>query len=139
MKHDATIKENIDTLQIINHKKEIVNNKIRPKFKVGDIVRIQVKQNAFTRSYDEKYSTQQHTIESFDDSRRAAILDNDERVSLRRLMKVEKTVKQEKQVDAVKQIKKEVKVQKKLKSEDLKLENILEGKRERKKRVMMNL
>jgi hypothetical protein len=86
--NDADKKENIETLQIINHKKDLINKKNRIKFNIGDTVRIKVKQKTFTRSYDEKYSDEQYIIENIEDFK--AILDDGQKVSLRRLIKVEK-------------------------------------------------
>ena len=88
-------------------------------FVVGDTVRIKLKQNPFTRSYDEKYSEKQYVIDKIEGQK--AVLDDDQVVSLRRLIKVEKVVIMPK--DSLGQAKKDSKIKKKLSKEGLDIEN----------------
>jgi hypothetical protein len=116
---DAHKKENVEALQILNNNKDKKNRKFHVEFAVGDTVRKKLKQNAFTRSYDEKYSQQQYTIEDIHDGR--AFLSNGDDVSLRFLIHVEKVRVPEKNVLA--QAKKEAKVKKAIKKENLEIKS----------------
>ena len=115
--NDATEKENIITLQILNHKKDLINKKNRVVLHVGDTVRIKKKQNSFVRSYDEKYSEEQYTIEEIKDGR--AILNDGQDVSLRRLIKVVKLDSAPK--DELAQAQKESKIKKRINREHLEI------------------
>jgi ribosomal protein L21E len=42
-------------IQILNHKKDLKNNKTSKKFKVGDFIRIRKDKTTFERAYDKKY------------------------------------------------------------------------------------
>ena len=117
---DANSKENIEALQILNNNKDKTNRKHRVEFSVGDTVRRKLKQNALARSFDEKYSVQQYTIEDIHQGR--AFLNNGDDVSLRFLIKVEKVDKPQKQGALIK-AKAETKVRKRIKREHLEIES----------------
>ena len=127
---DAYKKENIEDIQMLNYKKDIVNKKGRVIFEVGDKVRIKIKQNAFSRSYDETYSDKIYTIKSIDEN--VALLNDGEEVSLRRLVKVEDIGEEERTIDALNEVKKESKINRKLNRDGVDTSNIItEGRRRR--------
>jgi hypothetical protein len=118
--NDADRKENVIALQILNHKKDKQNRKHHIEFKPGDTVRVAVKRGPFARSYDEKYSDAQHTVEKVEDG--MATLDDGKQYSVRRLIKTERVVipvRAEKLVAA----KKETRNRKKVAREDLEIES----------------
>ncbi len=118
--NDADEKDNVVKLQILNHQRNERNRKHRVVFKPGDTVRVRNRQNAFTRSYDEKYSDAQHTVESVSDG--IATLDDGKEYSKRRLIKTERVaipVRAEKLGAA----KKETKSRKKVAREGLDIES----------------
>lgn len=117
---DAESKESIEALQIYNNRKDVVNRKNHVSFEVGDIVRRRLKQNPFARSYDEKYSKEQFTIEDIHHGR--AFLDNGDDVSLRFLLKVDKVDRPQKK-SALTRAKQETKARKKLNREHLEIES----------------
>ena len=117
--NDASDKDNVETLQILNHQKDLTNKKNRVVFDVGDTVRIKLKQNPFTRSFDEKYSEKQHVIAELEGQK--ATLDDGQVVSLRRLIKVQRVSVAPN--DALSKAKKESKVKKKLGKEGLDIES----------------
>ena len=102
---DAYKKENIEDIQMLNYKKDIVNKKGRVIFEVGDKVRI-----------DEN----------------VALLNDGEEVSLRRLVKVEDIGEEERTIDALNEVKKESKINRKLNRDGVDTSNIItEGRRRR--------
>ena len=118
--NDADEKDNVVKLQILNHQRDEKNRKHRVVFKPGDTVRVRKRQNAFTRSYDEKYSDAQHTVESVSDG--IATLDDGKEYSTRRLIKTERVaipVRAEKLAAA----KRETRNRKKVAREDLEIES----------------
>ena len=117
--NDANQKENVETLQILNHQKNLKNIKNRVAFAVGDTVRIKQKQNPFARSYDEKYSEKQYTIDEIED--RKAALDDGQVVGLRRLIKVQKLEIAPK--DELSKAKRESRIGKALKKEGLDIDS----------------
>ena len=118
--NDAQEKENVDNLQILNHKKEKMNLKNRVQFAAGDTVRIRAKQTAFMRSFDEKYSDKVHTIEKI--SGQYAILNNGERVNTRRLMHDDDT-NQNRTKEVLTEAKRESKIKKAIAREHLEIKN----------------
>jgi hypothetical protein len=118
--NDASAKENVEMLQLLNHKKYQVNRKNHVLLQVGDIVRIRLKTNAFARSFDDKYSDKQYTIEEIED--RTALLDNGQHVSLRRLVKVPSTGPMRER-DVLSEAKQSSKIKKRIRREHLETSN----------------
>ena len=114
-------KNNIDRLQIMNHKYDLENRKNRLIFKVGDTVRIRVSKTAFARSFDEKYSNVQYTIASIDKS--MATLNDGSVFSVRRLIQTEPVNKPVKTKDKLTEAKKKTKAIKKFNKEHLEIDN----------------
>lgn len=142
--NEASEKKNVVDLQILNHKKARVNARNRGTFAIGDTVRIRNRKSTFARSYDETYSDEVYTISELEE--RYAVLNDGQRVSLRRLVKSQDTGERNDR-DELKEQKREAKIEKALKKEDLKIQNkkfapqnkdgtsvvnIVEGKRVRK-------
>ena len=125
--NEASEKKNVVELQIVNHKKARVNGKNRGDFQIGDTVRIRNRKTTFARSYDETYSDEVYTIAEMDE--RYAVLDDGQRVSLRRLVKSQETGER-KERDELKEAKRQAKIDRVMKKEDL--APIVEGKRIRK-------
>lgn len=144
--NEASEKKNVVELQIVNHKKDLVNRKNRGTFEVGDTVRIRNRKTTFARSYDETYSDEVYTISEMED--RYAVLnllvgnkgqdsrnreyDDGQRVSLRRLVKSQDTG--ERKRDELKEAKREAKIDRAMKKEDVDAGNVINGKRVRKPR-----
>ena len=114
-------RNNMDRLQILNHKNDYENRKNRIIFEVGDTVRIKVSKSAFSRSFDENYTDKQFTIVSIDKS--WATLNDGSVFSVRRLIKTEPITKPVKTKDKLTEAKKITKGIKKLRKEDLKIDN----------------
>jgi transposase InsO family protein len=125
--NEASQKNNVVELQILNHKKARVNASNRGTFAVGDTVRIRNRKTAFARSYDETYSDEVFTISALEE--RYAVLDDGQRVSLRRLVKSQETERKNER-DELKEAKRVAKIDRIMRREDL--APIVEGKRVRK-------
>ena len=117
--NDADEKENKDALQIMNHEFDLENRKNRVHIKEGDTVRIRTEKNAFSRSYDTKFSDKQYTVTK--DKRNRAILDNGTEIDKRRLIKTEKVAIPEKH--KLTEARQEAKIKKKLQKEHLEIKN----------------
>lgn len=109
--NDADDKENKEAIQILNFKKDIKTRKNHVELSDGDTVRIKLNKNSFARSYDEKYSDKQYTIQSIENG--YATLDDGKQYDVRRLIKTEPVVierKSEKLTEAKKEVKKEKRI-----------------------------
>lgn len=93
------VKDNIDTVQILNHRKYRESQKSQPKFKVGDIVRVQVQKTVFSRGFDKQYSQNTFTIEKIELN--FAKLSNGNVVPFRRLKLVSRAQEDEIKEDVV--------------------------------------
>lgn len=127
--NEATKKKNVERLQALNHQKNLVNIKNRGSFKVGDVVRIRTKRTTFKRSYDENFSDETYRIEEIDGT--YAVLDDGQRVNLRRLVK-SSAIENKPEKDELKEARKEAKVGKAIAKSGVQASNIIESKRERK-------
>jgi hypothetical protein len=117
--NDANKKENKDAIQIMNHQFDLQNRKNRVHINEGDTVRIRKEKNAFSRSYDTKFSDKQYTVTKDDKTR--AILDDGTNIDKRRLIKTEKVVIPEKNKPA--EARNAATAKKKLRREHLEIEN----------------
>jgi hypothetical protein len=117
---DAALKTNREKLQIENHEKDMINKKYHVEFKVGDVVRVALQRNKFSRAYDETYGDEQHEIVSV--TNQTATLDNGARVGVRRLLKVSR-LEQAKKPDRLTQARARAKVDKKVKKNNLDIFN----------------
>jgi len=113
---DAATKSNTETLQILNHEKEKINKQYHVEFKPGDVVRVAVLRNKFSRAYDETFGDEQHEIVSV--KGQTATLDNGARVGVRQLLKVTRLAQASKP-DKLIQAKTRAKVEKKVKKNKL--------------------
>lgn len=117
--NDADEKENKDALQIMNHQFDLENRKNRVHITEGDTVRIRKEKNAFSRSYDTKFSDKQYTVTK--DNKTRAILDDGTDIDKRRLIKTEKVVIPEKH--KLTEARQEAKTKKKIQKEHLEIES----------------
>jgi hypothetical protein len=117
---DAALKTNREKLQIENHEKDMINKKYHVEFKVGDVVRVALQRNKFSRAYDETYGDEQHEIVSV--TNQTATLDNGARVGVRRLLKVSR-LEQAKKPDRLTQARARAKVEKKVQKNNLDIFN----------------
>lgn len=127
--NEATKKKNVERLQALNHQKNLINIKNRGSFKVGDVVRIRTKRTTFKRSYDENFSDETYRIEDIDGT--YAVLDDGQRVNLRRLVKSSE-MKNKPEKDELKEARKEAKIEKAIKKVGIDTSNIVESKRKSK-------
>lgn len=134
--NDADEPGNKEVLQIFNTKKQDVNNSLYKGFAIGDRVRVAVAKKTFTRSYDEKYSDEVYTIESI--KGHYATMTNNGRYALRRLKKIDSDdtlQERDTKPDAIKTAKRQARTERLTKQAGVEIENIMEGKRERRQKL----
>jgi len=113
------------------------------KFKVGDKVRIKIKQTIFNKGDLKKYSDEVYIIKEIKDKK--YLLDNDKYYSPRTLkleneiVKYQPTQEEVKEEEEFKTFHKEKNLNKELRAEGLDKNNVVEGKRVRKKEIVHNV
>lgn len=113
-------------------------------FDVGDSVRIKIKKHVFDKGDIETYSREVYKIEKFEDGK--YVLDDGNSYPARKLIKVDDDIEfddiepeKEEEEKVYLQEKKERNITKKLKQVGISQDNVLEGKRERKQKVIFDI
>ena len=120
----AKNKANTEAIQIINHRKfREMKTGSGPKFKVGDIVRVEKLKKTFTRGYDRIFSKNTHTIKNI--NLNIATLSNNKIIPFRRLKLVPLDQPNDMTDDAIKEAVNEKKSDKRRKRDDRDISNIL--------------
>lgn len=125
------VESNIDAVQVLNHRKYRESQKSQPKFKVGDVVRVQVQKTVFSRGFDKQFSQNTFTIEEIELN--YAKLSNGNVVPFRRL-KLVSEAQDEIKNDVVEEATRAQRSEQRRKREGRDLSNIIEQ-RTRGKRV----